>query len=228
MALSRRDVDGVLPTMRDAHRYLHQSRDASPSKSTSAVLAIAETGAAAAATGFLAGRLGSTAIAGGIPLGLLLAGAGYASTAIGWVPSAAQPHVQNLSNGALAGWLAMWGAGTGAQMRAAAGGMNAGAPIVAGEPRQVGPSQPYIVGYPQQTGPLSEDDLRNIASGDMGAVGPIPVGPTPSHSNGYDAMSGYPPPSMLPMPSMFSQVPPQAPSPLTEAELQAIAQNRSF
>ena len=160
MPLSRRDVGELYASSRDARKFVEQRRDP-PSKSPgSLALQTLESGAGAVGVGMLAGRMGTTSIgATGIPLGLALGAAGHAAAFFGLAGRYAS-HLHNLSNGAIDGWLALWGAGRGAQMRLQAG--EPAAPIVAGaSPRAFAASRP-----------LSEFELRGMAGG-RGPVQPL-------------------------------------------------------
>lgn len=136
MMMSRRDKEALHDTMRDAHSYLRSNRDVGSSgarKKTTleTVLEPIEIGGAAALIGIIAGRTGTTSIGStGIPLGLVAGAIGHGLVAFDLLPEKANHHVQNVANGAIAGWTALWGAGQGLQMREKAG--LAAGPIVSG------------------------------------------------------------------------------------------------
>lgn len=160
MAMSRRDVDSLYGSMRDAHHYIESRRDSSGGKKsvTSKVLGALEVGAGAAGVGLLAGRMQTTSIGNtGIPFGLALGFAGHAAAFFD-LAGKYDEHVHNLANGAIAGWLAMWGAGQGMKMREKAG-LPLG-PITAGtsgSPQQMMPGQP-------QRSPLTEAELAAMSA----------------------------------------------------------------
>ena len=132
MQMSRRDVEDLYSSMRDARQYIEAQRDPQRSRPsmTDRLVRSAEVGAGAAGVGLLAGRLGTTQIGNtGIPMGLALSAAGHAVAVFG-LAGRFDEHVSNLADGALAGWLTMWGAGQGRGMRERAG-MPVG-PITAG------------------------------------------------------------------------------------------------
>lgn len=192
MSMSRRDADDLYSSMRDANRYIASERDpktSAKSKTTVAVEAL-EVAAGAAAVGWSATRLGTTAIPGtGIPLGLTAAAALHTLAYFNVLPSASD-HLHNLGNGALAGWVTMWAAGQGANARSKAG--LPVASVIAGEGRMsaIGGAPPAW-SAPQQL---------------------------PSPAPSFSSISG----SSISGSSIAGSVPR---SPLTEAELQAIAAN---
>lgn len=189
MRMSRRDRGSrerieAERTLRDSMGYLEKRRDEAkpfktPSKAnvTKTLLEAAEVSAGAAATGWLAGRMGTTSIVGGIPLGLAIGVAGHAAAMFGLFGDKYDGHISNVANGALAGWLALWGAGQGGQSRANANG--GAAPVVAGAlPDRVGaapayPSPPAPLPPRQMNGfnpfssqqplPLSEAELQAMS-----------------------------------------------------------------
>jgi len=120
MAMSRRDVDSLYDSMRDAHSYIQSRRDGdggAKKSVTNKVIQALEVGAGAVGVGLLAGRLQTTSIgSSGVPLGLALGFAGHAAAFFD-LAGKYDDHLVNLSNGAIAGWLTMWGAGQGMQMR---------------------------------------------------------------------------------------------------------------
>jgi hypothetical protein len=166
-SLTRRDVDGLYAPLKTQHDYLASQRDPEPKRNTqSHLIQSGEVAAGAAALGLLAGRLGNANIGQtGIPIGLALGAFGHAVAFFGFAGRYGE-HVHNVSDGALAGWLTLWGAGQGTQMR-----LNAG-----------GPAGPTTSGV--STGACAGCAPKQMAQGA------------------------------------------QAPKPLTEAELQAIAQRR--
>ena len=174
--LTRRDIEDLYPTMRETHDFIESKknpeRDPEKSMASNKILTGLEVGVGAIGVGMLAGRLGTTQIGNsGIPLGLVLGALGHGINAFGLAGKYGD-HVANVSNGAIAGWIALWGAGQGAQMRARAGQPTG---IIAGQLPQ---------GLPPQGLPYSA---------------PAQMGPAPMHNNVR---------------------------PLTEAELQLIAQNQ--
>jgi hypothetical protein len=130
--LSRRDVDALYPSMRDAHDYMRSRRDASRAGSPVATLVgAAEVGAGALGLGYLYGRTQHWNIPGTpIPMGLAAGVAGHLLSLFVLGDSKWAGHVSNLSNGAIASWTTMLGAGLGTQARQAAG--QPTAPITAG------------------------------------------------------------------------------------------------
>lgn len=156
-AITRRDVEDLYSRMRDSHEFIESRRDAGMKEKTSRAIQSVETAAGAAGVGVLAGRLGTTSIGNtAIPLGLALGFAGHAAAFFG-LTGVATPHVQSLADGAIAGWIALWGAGQGTQMRQKAG-LPIG-PITAGVSSTgcvgCGPSMPpSMPGYaPRMMGP---------------------------------------------------------------------------
>lgn len=153
MSMSRRDADDLYASLRDANRYIAKQRDPGTTARRSAKrvgLDALEVGAGALGVGWLAGRMGTTNIGStGIPLGLTVAAAGHALAYFGVLGSYSD-DLQNVSNGALAAWLAMWGAGQGTNARAKAG--EAAAPIAVGRLDAVGGRSP-----------LSEAELQSMA-----------------------------------------------------------------
>lgn len=166
MSMSRRDADGLYAAMRDSNRYIKSARDSSSSSSKKSAMSIGkealEVGAGALGVGWLAGRLGTTSIGNtGIPLGLTAAVAGHALAYFN-VFGKFSDDIHNVSNGALAGWLAMWGAGQGTNSRQKAG-LPIG-PIVSGE-RGNAPVAQLQAPRPQM--PLTEAELQAIAARNM-------------------------------------------------------------
>ena len=115
--LTRRDVDALYKPLRDTHAFLTARRDVEHPKSSIAgsAVAAAEVGLGALGLGYYYGKtqqqtLGKTSI----PTGLAV-GAGGLLLSL-FAPRALKPyasHLQNLSNGAIASWLTMVGAGYG-------------------------------------------------------------------------------------------------------------------
>jgi len=167
-----RDVERLYAPMRDAHRFL-EARDPPPKRSTTDnLLAGFEVAAGAAAVGFLAGWTGGPDILGtGIPLGLSLGLLGHALTLLDVVPAGLEDHVHNVSNGAIAGWAAIWALGEGAvAARDAQRGAAAGLPpqhhadpqpvaavrgLPPGSPRALPPAPP-------RPGALNEAELQAV------------------------------------------------------------------
>lgn len=177
IALTRRDIEDLYPSLRDAHQFIETQRSPEKTmvndkeKENQFIKGLA-TFAGAAGVGFLAGRTGSANIGTTkVPLGLVLGAAGYGLAYFNLTGQFSK-HVVNLSNGAFAGWGTLWAAGEGTRMREKAG----------------GPAGPIVAGY----------DYKRPAE-----------------------MPAYQPP-------MMNQAPMQMPSPLTEAELQVMAQNQSY
>lgn len=178
MAMTRRDVEDLYPSMRDAHTYIESRRDPDKKSMSSKLIQSLEVGAGAAGVGVLAGRLGTTSVGStGIPLGLAI-GAGAHALAFFGLAGRYDNHVHNFADGALAAWLTMWGAGQGQQMRAKAG-----------EP-----------------------------------TGPITAGLDPQAQALVVSNPGYSPQArVLPASQPFNSNPFVRPTPLSEAELQAMA-----
>ena len=168
--ITRRDVDDLQASMRDAQRYLAAERDPARSRGEvlSRVVRTAEVGAGAAGVGLLAGRLGTTQIGNtGIPLGLAVGAVGHTLAFFG-LAGRFDEHVHNVSDGALAGWATMWGAGQGRLMRERAG-LPTG-PITAGMdgigncPPHAPPQLMPAYSRPQQERPLTEAELQIMAA----------------------------------------------------------------
>lgn len=133
MALSGRDQNDLFGSLRDQQQYLMARRDAAKDKKsvTHRLVDTLEVGAGAAGIGVLSGYLGTTSFGqSGIPIGLALGAAGHVVSVLGILPEGYGRHISNVSDGFIAGWLAMWGAGQGSQMRANKSGDTA--PIVSG------------------------------------------------------------------------------------------------
>lgn len=174
MSMSRRDVDSLYDSMRDAHSYIQSRRDGASGEKgvTNQIVQALEVGAGAAGVGVLAGRLQTTSIGdSGVPLGLALGFAGHLASFFD-IFGQYSGHVQNLSNGAIAGWMAMWGAGEGKKLREKAG--LATGPIIAGALPPAQSAYPYspasVQGPPiqlqapsvPQRGPLTEAELAAL------------------------------------------------------------------
>lgn len=164
MGYSSRDIEGLYPSMRDAYHHLESRRDPQrPSVANTGLEAI-EVGAGAALVGLLAGRLGTTSIGStGIPLGLVLSAAGHTAAYFN-LAGRASDDLKRASNGAFAGWLTLWAAGQGRQMRISAG--QPDVPITAG---REAPPLPYAAA-PQMNPPnyatrmpLTESELAAMA-----------------------------------------------------------------
>lgn len=203
--LSRRDLDERYgPAMRDVKRYVSSARDSSSTSKDVANIATdaVGVGVGAAAIGALAGRMGTTEIS-GVPIGLAAGVAGHVASY--FAPSWLSGHLHNVSNGAIAGWLTLWGAGQGTRMRQAAG--EPIGPIVAGVP-----AQHAMGGYPPPMPP-------------PGYAG---MGQQPPYMPPPPQMGAAPPPAWYqrgadPRGEAQAQF---VEAPLTEAELQAIAMNQ--
>ena len=116
-------MDDLRVSMRDAQQYLASERDPQRSRGeiTGRLIRTAEVGAGAAGVGLLAGRLGTSQIGNtGVPLGLALGALGHTLAFFG-LAGRFENHVYNVSDGAIAGWATMWGAGQGRLMRERAG-----------------------------------------------------------------------------------------------------------
>jgi hypothetical protein len=164
MSMSRRDVDSLYDSMRDAHSYIQSARDGGGGSSkgiVNKVVQALEVGAGAAGVGILAGRLQTTSVGNsGVPLGLVLGFAGHAAAFFD-LTGKYEEHVTNVANGAFAGWLAMWGAGQGLQMRQKAG-LNIG-PITAGTAEQA-PPQLGAGGVSAPSRALTEAELAALGA----------------------------------------------------------------
>jgi hypothetical protein len=134
--LSRRDVGELYPSLRDQYKYLESRRDPADKKGVAEHLVqTGEVAAGAAGVGLIAGRLGSASLGNtGIPIGLALGALGHAAAFFG-VTGRFSDHIHNLSDGAIAGWVALWGAAQGGQMRQQAS-ETGGGTVVAGAPPQ--------------------------------------------------------------------------------------------
>jgi hypothetical protein len=165
MSMSRRDVDSLYDSMRDAHSYIQSRRDGNSGGSrksvTDKVVETLEVTAGAVGVGVLAGRLQTTSVGtSGVPLGLAIGFAGHAAAYFDLLGKHSD-HLSNFANGAIAGWAAMWGAGQGLQMRQKAG-LGTG-PITAGnrEPPQL---QARVQTSPAAARPLTEAELAAMAA----------------------------------------------------------------
>lgn len=139
VALTRRDVDQMYGTLRDAKHAL-SSRDPAKSEGKAGQLVGGlESAGAALAVGVAAGRFGTTDIPGtGIPLGLSAAAAGFGALLLDWVPEKLADHVQSLAQGSLDGFVALWGLGQGQSMAEAAGAPTGTVAISGAPPARVG------------------------------------------------------------------------------------------
>jgi hypothetical protein len=174
MPLTRHDVDDVKhSSLRDAHRYLESRRDSSSASKNlgKSFLTALETAAGAGAVGWLAGRMGTTSIGtSGVPLGLVAGAAGHALTVFGLLDSKWDAHIQNVSNGAISGWTALWAAGQGSQSRAKAGGV--AGPITAGSPP---PGPPPPQQFPAYQPPMRQMNPPPVSSYNVyGTQAPAP------------------------------------------------------
>jgi hypothetical protein len=166
MTMSRRDIERLHDSMRDSHAYIQSARDgggSSGKSTTGKVLETLEVGAGAVGVGVLAGRLQTTSIGStGVPLGLALGFAGHAAAFFDLAGKYGE-HLHNVSNGAIAGWLAMWGAGQGMQMRQKAN-LPLG-PITAGNNALAGVAAPRALHAPSPASrPLTEQELAVLAA----------------------------------------------------------------
>lgn len=156
MAMTRRDVQDLYSSMRDAQSYIHSRRDSGGMKKDmpKALFRTAKVGAGSALVGYLAGRMGTASVGpgAGVPLGLVAGFGGHLLSFFDILPSWLSPHVADVSDGAIAGWTTMWGAGQGTSARQAAG--KPVGPIAAGllPPGPAGPPQQMHHHSPQQLG----------------------------------------------------------------------------
>lgn len=208
MRMTRRDRDiaDARRAMRDTMDYLGEQKAASrdlgdlKESASKTVIEAAEVGLGAAAIGLAAGRLGTTSLGGsGIPLGLTLGVLGHAASMYG-LAGKWGPHLQNVSNGAIAGWLTLWGAGQGGQWRQRAG--EPAGPITSG----VGHSPP-----PPQPLPQPPQYMRSYDQMGAAPVYPSHVIPPQRQFQAHNPFAG---------PAPYGR--PSA-SPLSEAELQSMS-----
>lgn len=155
--LTRRDVDDLRSTsLRDSYRYIQARRDQGPRMGhLDRVKSGLEVGAGAALVGILTGRLGTSMIPGTpIPMGLAAYALGTAAAVFAPVGRFSD-DIQNVANGALAGFVTAWGVGLGTKMREKSGAPVG--PVTSGSPdardlRLEGPRMPMPQGYGQHTG----------------------------------------------------------------------------
>lgn len=167
MSPVEREVERARDAVRDTERFLRQRDEDRGNPMLEKLLAPLEVLAASVATGWVAGRLGTAGIGStGIPAGLAVGAVGHALALSGFVPKTWTPHLQSLSNGAIAGWGALWGAGQGGQSAVAAG-RPVDQPITAGTnpytppPRMYAPPTPLFAPKPRLS-PLSEAELQAL------------------------------------------------------------------
>lgn len=177
MAITRRDVDSLYGSMRDAHGYIQSQRDNGKSRTKDIggrLLKAGEVAAGAATVGLLVGRLNHWNIPNTpIPVGLAIGAAGHLIDFFG-VAGDYGAHVANFADGAFASWATMLGAGYGTQMRQKAG--LATPPITAGRMGGIGccgddkPAYPQLAARPQyntvpRPTPMTEAELVAMSSG---------------------------------------------------------------
>ena len=153
-ALSHRDVEQLYGSMKDARDHIAGMKSGSKLGGKAGELIEAlEIGGGALATGLAAGYLGTANIPGtSIPAGLVAGAAGHALAIFGNLSDEVAEHVVALSNGAIAGYLALWGLGQGQQMAEAAGqptgtvGINGAPPTIGCGPTGCGPTARAAMG----------------------------------------------------------------------------------
>lgn len=200
--LSRRDdVQDLYEPLRDVKSYVKAQRDSSKSSflpergpAQEAVTTL-EVGAGSLLVGMLAGRMGTSQVK-GVPVGLALGALAHGAAFLGLTGAAAE-HVHNLGNGAIAGWLALYGAGQGTRMRQEAG-QPIGAIVAGANPALMG-----NCGAPHERQAPAQPSYPQYA-------------PQPRAMN----------PAPLPQWYQGGGNSPGNPAPLTEAELQALAQSQ--